>query len=121
MRATALVNRRMLLIAALPVAAGALAITAFLVQKAGPPAASAADHLDAPGLMPPGGSVQSDITDLYAFQPSNPADTVLVLNANTGTAGSNFTFGRGIPGLGNTKPALSNYTLDDTGDAVRTV
>src|SRR5712691_12333888 len=99
MRATVLVNRRMLLVAAFAVAAGALALTAFLIQNAGPSAARAADHLDAPGLMPPGGSVQSDITDLYAFQsPSNPADTVLVLNVNTGLAGSNFTFGRGIPG-----------------------
>src|SRR5947208_2239902 len=59
MRATAVVNRRLLLAVAL-VAAGALVLTALLVQRSGPPAARAADHLDAPGLMPPGGSVQSD-------------------------------------------------------------
>jgi hypothetical protein len=99
MRALMLVNRRMLVIAAFAVAAGAL--TAFLIQKGGPPAARAADHLDAPGLTPPGGSVQTDITDLYAFQsPTNPANSVLVLNVNTGPAGSNVTFGRGIPGGG---------------------
>src|SRR5207244_2743739 len=121
MRATMLVNRRMLLIAAFAVAAGALALTTFLVYKEGPPAATAADHLDAPGLMPPGGSVQSDITDLYAFQPSNPADSVLVLNVNTGTAGSNFTFGRGIPGVGNTKGVLYNLNIDNDGDAVTDV
>src|SRR5438128_2383481 len=121
MRAEALVSRRTLLIAAFAVAAGALALTAFLVQKAGPLAARAADHLDAPGLMPPGGSVQTDITDLYAFQPSNPADTVLVLNVNTGPAGSNFTFGRGIPGVGNTKGVLYNFNIDNNGDAVTDV
>src|SRR5205807_3941993 len=122
MKATVLVNRRMLLIAALAVAAGALVLTAFLIRQAGPSAARAADHLDAPGLMPPGGSVQSDITDLYAFQsPSNSADTVLVLNVNTGPAGSNFTFGRGIPGVGNTKGVLYNFNIDNNGDAVTDV
>ena len=122
MRATMLVNRRTLLLAMFAVAAGALALTAFLVQKAGPSAARAADHLDAPGLTPPGGSVQSDITDLYAFRsPSNPANTVLVLNVNTGPAGSNFTFGRGIPGVGNTKGVLYNLNVDNNGDAVTDV
>jgi len=122
MKATVLVNRRMLLIAALAVAAGALVLTAFLIRQAGPSAARAADHLDAPGLMPPGGSVQSDITDLYAFQsPSNSADTVLVLNVNTGPAGSNFTFGRGIPGVGNTRGVLYNLNIDNNGDAVTDV
>src|SRR5438128_1743761 len=122
MRAAILVNKRVLLIAALAVAAAALALTASLIEKAGPPAARAADHLDAPGLMPPGGSVQTDITDLYTFQsPSNPADTVLVLNVNTGPAGSNFTFGRGIPGVGNTRGVLYNFNIDNNGDAVTDV
>src|SRR5437660_5085838 len=122
MRSTMLVTRRMLTIAALAVAAGALALTAFLVREGGPSAASAADHLDAPGLMPPGGSVQSDITDLYAFKSaSNPADSVLVLNVNTGPAGSNFTFGRGIPGVGSTKAVLYNINIDNNGDAVTDV
>ena len=122
MRATTMVSRRVLSIAALAIAAGALALTAFLVQNAGPPGAGAADHLDAPGLTPPGGSVQSDITDLYAFQsPSNPANSVLVLNVNTGAAGSNFTFGRGIPSVGNTKGVLYNYNIDNNGDAVTDV
>src|SRR5438132_4718863 len=122
MRARVLVNRRTLMIAAFAVAAGALALAAILTQKAGPSSARAADHLDAPGLMPPGGSVQSDITDLYAFQsPSNPADSVLVLNVNTGLAGSNFTFGRGIPGVGNTRGVLYNLNIDNNGDAVTDV
>ena len=81
---------------------------------------SAADHLDAPGLTPPGGSIQSDITDLYAFKAPNPADTVLVLNVN-GVLPGNFTFGRGIPGVGNTKGVLYNFNIDNNGDAVTDV
>src|SRR5262245_23977841 len=43
----------------------------------------AADHLDAPGLTPPGGDTRLDLTDVYAFQsPSNPANTVLVMGVN---------------------------------------
>jgi hypothetical protein len=45
--------------------------------------ARAADHLDAPGLTPPGGDTRLDITDVYAFQsPSNSANTVLVMGVN---------------------------------------
>ena len=45
--------------------------------------AKAADHLDAPGLTPPGGDTRLDITDVYAFQsPSNPAHTVLIMGVN---------------------------------------
>jgi hypothetical protein len=121
MRAALLVNRRTLMIAAFAVAAGLVALAASLTQTAGPPSARAADHLDAPGLTPPGGSVQSDITDLYAFQaPTNPADTVLVLNVN-GVIGGNLTFGRGIPGVGNTKGVVYNYNIDNNGDAVTDV
>jgi hypothetical protein len=121
MRAALLVNRRTLTIAAFAVAAGLIALAASLTQRAGPQSARAADHLDAPGLTPPGGSVQSDITDLYAFQaPTNPADTVLVLNVN-GVIGGNLTFGRGIPGVGNTKGVVYNYNIDNNGDAVTDV
>src|SRR5881409_3318350 len=110
MGAAVLVNRRTLMILAFAVAAGAIALAAILTQRAGPSPARAADHLDAPGLSPPGGSVQSDITDVYAFQsPSNPAKSVLVLNVNTGPAGSNFTFARGIPAVGNTRGVLYNF------------
>ncbi|HEU0294945.1 MAG TPA: DUF4331 family protein [Anaerolineales bacterium] len=43
----------------------------------------AADHLDAPGLTPPGGDTSLDITDVYAFQsPSNANKTVLVMGVN---------------------------------------
>lgn len=47
------------------------------------PSVRAADHLDAPGLTPPGGDTRLDITDVYAFQsPSNPNNTVLVMGVN---------------------------------------
>ena len=121
MRAAVLVNRRTLMIAAFAVAAAVIALAAISTQKAGPSSARAADHLDAPGLAPPGGSVQSDITDLYAFQsPTNAANTVLVLNVN-GVIGGNLTFGRGIPGVGNTRGVLYNFNIDNNGDAVTDV
>ena len=45
--------------------------------------ARAADHLDAPGLTPPGGDTRLDLTDVYAFQsPSNANNTVLVMGLN---------------------------------------
>lgn len=45
--------------------------------------ASAADHLDAPGLTAPGGDTRVDLTDVYAFQsPSNPDNTVLIMGVN---------------------------------------
>jgi hypothetical protein len=43
----------------------------------------AADHLDAPGLTPPGGDTRLDINDVYAFQsPANSANTVLIMTVN---------------------------------------
>src|SRR5436309_3699560 len=117
MRTTVSVNRRMLLLAAFAVAAGALVLTAFHLQKAGPPSARAADHLDAPGLTPPGGSVQTDITDLYAFRsPQNAANSVLVLNVN-GVVPGNLTFAQGIPGVGHTMPVSYNFNIDNNADA----
>jgi hypothetical protein len=45
--------------------------------------AGAADHLDAPGLTPPGGDTRLDITDVYAFRsPRNSSNTVLVMGIN---------------------------------------
>ncbi len=42
-----------------------------------------ADHLDSPGLMPPGGDVRIDITDLYAFQkPGDSSKSILMMNVN---------------------------------------
>src|SRR6266566_10049097 len=118
---TSSVNRRTLGLAVLFAVAGSIVLAILLLHRGGPASARAADHLDAPGLTPPGGSVQTDITDVYAFQsPSNPANTVLVLNVN-GVIGGNLTFGRGIPGVGNTKGVLYNVNIDNNGDAVTDV
>src|SRR3990172_6462786 len=43
----------------------------------------AADHLDAPGLTPPGGDTRLDINDVYAFQsPADADNTVLIMTVN---------------------------------------
>ena len=70
----------------------------------------AADHLDAPGLTPPGGDTRLDITDVYAFQsPSNPGNTVLVMGVNP-LAGvlNDGTFRSG---------AAYEFKIDSNGDA----
>jgi hypothetical protein len=109
-------NRRMFGAALVLVAAGALAAL-LLIQRSGPAPARAADHLDAPGLTPPGGSIQTDITDIYAFRSStNPQNSVLVLNVN-GVLPGNWTFARGIPGVGHTNPVSYNLNVDNNGDA----
>jgi hypothetical protein len=70
----------------------------------------AADHLDAPGLTPPGGDTRLDITDVYVFQsPSNPDNTVLIMGVNP-LAGvlNNGTFRPG---------AAYEFKIDSDGDA----
>jgi hypothetical protein len=75
--------------------------------------ASAADHLDAPGLTPPGGDTRLDITDVYAFQsPSNPANTVLVMGVNPLAGVLND--GTFHPGPG----AVYEFRIDSDGDAI---
>ncbi len=49
----------------------------------GPNLLLAADHLDAPGLMPPGGDLQLDINDVYAFQsPENSSNAVVIMTVS---------------------------------------
>ena len=72
--------------------------------------ARAADHLDAPGLTPPGGDTRLDITDVYVFQsPSNSANTVLIMGVNPleGVL-NNGTFRSG---------ASYEFKIDSNGDA----
>jgi len=46
-------------------------------------AALAADHLDAPGLTPPGGDTSLDLADVYAFpSPATPGNVVLIMTLN---------------------------------------
>lgn len=124
MRSTGLAHRRALGLAVL-LAAVATVLTVLLVQKTQPSTAGAADHLDAPGLTPPGGSVQTDITDVYAFQsPTNSNNTVLVLNVNgvgspgESAPGPDLPFAAGLPFVKGTDPVTYNLHVDNNGDAV---
>ncbi len=121
-------SRRTLGPATLLVPIGALILALFLAHNAGPSSAGAADHLDAPGLTPPGGSVQTDITDIYAFKsPTDPKNTVLALNVN-GVAssgepapGPDRTFAQAIPLVKTSSPVTYNLHIDNNGDAVTDV
>jgi hypothetical protein len=120
-----LLNRKAVWLPALFLGAAALVFAVLLVQKGGPRAASAADHLDAPGLTPPGGSVQTDITDVFAFRsPTNPQNTVLALNVN-GVAnasevapGTDRPFAEAIPRVESSSPVTYNFHVDNNGDAI---
>jgi hypothetical protein len=110
-------SKRTLGLAVLIAAAASAVLAVVLLQRSGPASARAADHLDAPGLTPPGGSVQTDITDLYAFQsPADSANSVLALNVN-GVIGGNLTFGQGVPGVKHTLPISYRIYVDNNGDA----
>ena len=87
-------------------AISALALVFGLVAVPG----SAADHLDAPGLTPPGGDTRLDITDVYVFQsPSNPANTVLIMGVNPLA---------GVLNDGTFRPGASyEFKIDSNGDA----
>jgi hypothetical protein len=128
MRSARLVSRKTLVLPLLVAAAGAIVFAALLIQKGGPTSANAADHLDAPGLTPPGGSVQTDITDVYAFQsPTNPENTVLALNVNgvasAGEAapGPDRPFAQAIPRVKESSPVTYNLHVDNNRDAVTDV
>ena len=82
---------------------------------------SAADHVDAPGLMPPGGNLQLDITDVYAFRARN-GNTVLAMNVNGLTAaGKRPVFASGVPTVSRTKAATYWLRVDNDGDATADV
>ena len=54
-----------------------------LAALVGAVGAHGADHLDAPGLTPPGGDGALDINDVYAFQsPANANKAVLIMTVN---------------------------------------
>ncbi|MGH3133542.1 MAG: DUF4331 family protein [Gaiellaceae bacterium] len=82
---------------------------------------AAADHVDAPGLMPPGGNLQLDITDVYAFR-ARSGNTVLVMNVNGLTApGKRPVFASGVPSVSRTRAATYWFRVDSNGDAVSDV
>jgi hypothetical protein len=127
MSAGRLVSKRTLVLGSLVAAVGAIVLAAFLVQKAGPSPAGAADHLDAPGLTPPpgGDGIGTDLTDIYALQsPADASKTVLIMNVNGLTTGdlanppgADRPFGTKVP-LVNGNPNVSyNFRVDSNGDA----
>jgi hypothetical protein len=106
---------------------GALALTALAaaalaaVVSGGPRPSAAADHVDAPGLMPPGGNFQLDLTDLYAWRARN-GNTVLAMNVNGLTApGKRPVFASGVPAVAKTKGVTYWFRVDNDGDAVADV
>jgi len=94
-----------------------LSAATAIVLSGGPSGAGAADHLDAPGLTPPGGDVRLDLTDIYAFR-SRPGRTVLVMNVNGFTKpGKQARFATGVPNVRSTKRVSYNFRIDNNGDA----
>lgn len=104
-------------IAATVVAATALA--AAVVQ--GPDAAVGADHVDAPGLTPPGGNFQLDIADVFAWRAAG-GKTALALTVNgLSKPGAEPLFASGVPGVRSTKGVSYWLRIDNDGDAVSDV
>lgn len=85
---------------------------ALVVQVLTAAAGWSADHLDAPGLTPPGGSSALDITDVYAFASPECDDcTVLIMGVNgLSGAGADAAFDRRAHYL---------FKIDTDGDAVQ--
>jgi hypothetical protein len=103
-------------------AATALAAAAFAAALTGGPGPSAAaDHVDAPGLTPPGGNLQLDITDVYAWR-AGSGRTVLAMNVNGLTApGKRPVFASGVPAVSKTRAVTYWFRISNDGDAVSDV
>lgn len=111
--------KRAILAALAATALAAAALTA--VVTGGPASSGAADHVDAPGLTPPGGNLQLDITDVYAWRTGN-GKTVLAANVNGLTgAGKRPVFASGVPAVAKTKAVTYWLRIDSDGDAVADV
>jgi hypothetical protein len=103
-------------LAAIVLALGLTAGVAITVGT-GPKGAGAADHLDAPGLTPPGGDMRLDLTDTYALRAAG-GRTALILNVNgLSKAGQQATFATGVPSVAATKRVSYNFRIDNNGDA----
>lgn len=102
----------------------ALAATALVaaalaaVVTGGPASSAAADHVDAPGLTPPGGNLQLDLTDVYAWRAAN-GKTVLAANVNGLTApGAKPVFASGAPSVAATQAVTYWFKVDNNGDGI---
>ena len=104
------------ILAALAVTVLAAAALAAVVSG-GPALSAAADHVDAPGLTPPGGNLQLDLTDVYAWRARN-GKTVLAANVNGLTApGQQPVFASGVPSVSKTNAVTYWIRVDNNGDA----
>ena len=91
------------------------------VVSGGPGSSAAADHVDAPGLTPPGGNLQLDLTDVYAWRARN-GNTVLAMNVNGLTAkGKRPVFASGSPAVARTNAVTYWFRVDNNGDAAADV
>lgn len=105
--------------AAVPVLGLSAAVA--IAVSGGPSGAGAADHLDAPGLTPPGDDVRLDLTDVYAFRAAG-GRTALVMNVNGFTEpGKQATFATSVPSVAATRRVSYNLRVDNDGDAVQDV
>ena len=96
-----------------------VAVVAALIT--GPSSGQAADHVDAPGLTPPGGNYQLDLTDIYAWR-SKSGNTVLAANVNgLSKGGAKPVFASGVPAVQGTKGVAYWLRIDNNGDAVSDV
>jgi hypothetical protein len=103
------------------VASVVMAVAVAATSGPEPDASSAADHLDAPGLTPPGGKTALDITDVYAFR-AGDGQTVLAVNVNGFTdAGEQALFASGAPGVRSTRRVAYWLRVDNDGDAIADV
>ena len=98
-------------IAAAAAAALVPAVALTIAGSVGP--AVGADHLDAPGLTSPSSRPDADITDIYAFQGSDPSRTALVLDVGPAagaiaptTFGTDVTYAFNIDRNGDAQPDL---------------
>jgi hypothetical protein len=108
------------ILAAVAVTALAAAALAAVVTG-GPKPSAAADHVDAPGLTPPGGNLQLDITDVYAFRARN-GNTVLVQNVyGLPAPGTRPVFASGAPSVARTQAVTYWFRIDTNGDAAADV
>lgn len=88
----------------------AVAAGVMLAVGAAPLIGNSADHLDAPGLSSPEGRLDADINDVYVFEGSNEANTVVAVSTHP-AAGA-------IAPLKYAKDVKYKINVDQDGDAL---
>ena len=78
----------------LAAAAATVAAIGILVAGIAASPTDAADHLDAPGLTPPGGNLMADVADLFVFPPPGKPHLVVLAATFNPAAGPRRRSGR---------------------------